>query len=281
MAADNVLGIIGCVVLADELSHVLSRDEDLHRVFILENDAGVILKDKLARYQVDAELVTLGDLERARSQDRYSVLIWMNPAGPHDDQAELRAQVRHAAERLSGSVGMCLCFYGLCRNSLWKIERMGEEAGVPMMILTDPKGHPVDDCFGANLGGKKEYLDAIVDHRGTIFVTPGYAENWQRRQNKKPIDKIVEQVENTRFVFERMGYSKIMRLENGLGDSKKFEGRVGAFARMFDLEVLSKQCRLWVFEHSYSLAKTRLAMMRPLTLAPPRIREAVLSYTPT
>jgi hypothetical protein len=275
MAAENVLGIIGCVVLADELSYVLSRDRDLYRTFIVENEAGRVLQDKLALHQVDSEMLTPDELERARSQDRYSVLIWVNPAGPHDNQAELRAMVKGAAENLNGSVGLCLCFYGLCHNSLWKIDQLGEEVGVPMMLLTDLRGEPVDDCFGANIGGKGEYLDAIVDKRGTIFVSPGYAENWQMRQSKKSIENIVEQVENMRYVFQRMEHSRVMRLDNGLGEKDKFESRVEAFAKIFDMEVASKECGLWVFEHTYSLAKKKLARMRPLTLAPLKTKEAV------
>jgi hypothetical protein len=277
MAADNVLGIIGCVVLADELSYVLSRDRDLHRTFILENEAGLILQDKLARRQVDAEMVTLDDLERARSQDRYSVLIWMNPAGSHGHQSELRSLVKRAAESLNGSVGICLCFYGLCRNSLWKIDRMGEEVGIPMMILTDLKGEPVDDCFGANIGGKKEDLDIIARNRGTIFVSPGYAENWQRRQSGKPLDRIIEQVENMRLVFEQTEYSKVMMLDNGLGERDEFEGRVEAFAKIFDLRIASRECGFGVFEHTYSLSKKKLAMLRPLSLAPLKNKVTVLS----
>jgi len=280
MAADNVLGIIGCVVLADELSYVLSRDRDLYRTFIVENEAGLVLRDKLAWHQVDAEMLTLDELDRARSQDRYSVLIWINPAGPHDNQSELRGLVKKAAQDLLGSVGLCLCFYGLCRNSLWRIDQLGEEVGVPMMILTDPWGEPVDDCFGANMGGKKKYLDAIVNNRGTIFVSPGYAENWQRRQSVKPLEKIIEQVENMRFVFERMEYSRVMKLENGLGDRSKFDSRVEAFAKIFDFSVVSRECGLGVFENTYSLAKKKLAKMRPLTLAPTRTKEVVLSYRP-
>lgn len=281
MAAENVLGIIGCIVLADELSYVLSRDRDLYKTFIVENEAGEVLQEKLARRQVEAELLGLDDLGRARHQDRYSVLIWMNPAGPHDNQEELRALVKGAAECLSGSVGMCLCFYGLCRNSLWKIERMGEEVGVPMMLLTDLRGEAVDDCFGANVGGKKEYLDAIVNNRGTIFVSPGYAENWKRRQSKKTIDKVMEQIENLSFIFHRMEYTKVMKLENGLGDVAKFEERVDAFARIFELQVMAMECGLGVFEHTYSLAKMKMAMMRPMTLAPSKNRESVASYNPS
>lgn len=263
MAAGKVLGIIGCVVLADELTYVLSRDQGLSRVFVIDNDAGRILRDKMARSQMEAVMVSPNDLDRVRSRDRYSVLIWMNPAGPHDDQAELRGVVRAAAEGMSKWVDLCLCFYGLCRNSLWRIGQMGDEVGVPMMILTDIRGRDVDDCFGANIGGKQEYLDAIVNNRGTIFVSPGYAENWQRRQNEKSLEKIIEQVENMRFVFERMGYSKVMRLENGLGDRDKFVSRVDAFSKIFDLQVVSRPCGPEVFEHTYSLAKGRLNGKRP------------------
>lgn len=265
-----MLGIVGCVVLADELSYVLSRDRDLHRTFIVENDAGLVLRDKMARRETDCEMVAVDDLERVRSQNLFSVLAWMNPAGPHDDRAELRAVVRSAAENLSSSIGLCLCFYGLCRNSLWMIDQLAEEVGVPMMVLTDVRGEQVDDCFGANIGGRKEYLDAIIDNRGTIFVSPGYAENWHRRQSRKSVDRIVEQVENLRFIFEHLEYSRIMKLENGLGDRGKFEDRINAFARMFDLDVVARKCGLEVFEHTYSLAKEKLAMMAPLPLASPR-----------
>jgi hypothetical protein len=268
MAVGNVLGVVGCVVLADELSHVLSRDQGLGQVFIVENEEGRILKDKLSRQHIEAEMLSSSDLDRASRQDHFTVLVWMNPAGPHDDQAELREIVKGGALALRDHTGLCLCFYGLCRNALWKVERLGVEIGVPMMILSDMEGKEVDDCFGANLGGKKAYLQAITHNRGTIFVSPGYAENWQRRQNKKDLTKLIEQVENMRFVFERMEYSTVMRLENGLGDHDKFTERVNNFAKIFDFEVSTRTCDLSVFEHSYSLAKACLSRLNPSALAP-------------
>ncbi len=276
MGVGNVLGVIGCVVLADELAYVLSRDRDLSRVFIVDNEGGRILKGKLASRQVEAELIDPTEMDRATMQDRFTALIWMNPAGPHDDQAELRGIVRNAAMVLKTYAALCLCFYGLCRNSLWKIGRLGEEVGVPMMILTDQDGMDVDDCFGANLGGKKAYLDSIKQNRGTIFVSPGYAENWQRRQGQKDLTKVIEQVENMRFVFERMEYSTVMRLENGLGDMGRFEEQVEGFAKIFDLKVAVKTCGLGVFEHTYSLAKAGLSNQRPRSLAPAQSRSLAL-----
>jgi hypothetical protein len=100
--------------------------------------------------------------------------------------------VENGVVALRDKVGMCLRSYGRCRNALWKIHKMGVKTGVPIMILTYLQGKDVDDCFGANMGGKKEYLDAIIHHRGTIFVSPGYAENWSWRQSQKPIDKTIE-----------------------------------------------------------------------------------------
>ena len=94
-------------------------------------------------------------------------------------------------------------------------------------------------------------------------MSPGYAENWQRRQGGKSLEKIIEQVENLRFVFARMEYSRVMRLDNGLGDRDKFLRRVDAFAKIFDLQVASRECGLGVFEHSYSIAKERLKGMSP------------------
>jgi len=270
VTAENVLGIIGCIVLADELSYVLPRDRDLYKVFIVDNEAGMVLREKLSLDRVDTELLTVNELDRARSQDRYSVLIWMNPADPDSDRAVLTAMIKEAAEALSGNVGLCLCFYGLCHNALQNIERLGEVVGLPMIMLTDLRGEPVDDCLGANLGGRKEYLEAIVNNPGTIFASPGYAENWHRMWGGRPEGGRAEGVESMRSLCKETGVSKIMRLDNGLGERTRFERRVEAFARMFGLDIVSRECGLGVFEHTYSLAKKRLAMMRPLSLAPQR-----------
>jgi hypothetical protein len=268
----NVLGVVGCIVLADELANVLSKDNHIYKVFVVDNEAGRILEDKLARYRIEPEMLRPDEFHRASVQDRYSVLIHLNNAGPHDNQDELRKIVKESVRPMVGHIGLCLCFYGLCRNSLWKIGRMGEEVGIPMMILTDAEGKEVDDCFGANIGGKKEYLNAIKENRGTIFVSPGYAENWHRRQSKKDLPRIIEQVENMRFIFERMEYTKVMKLENGLGDADKFEERVDGFSKIFGLNVVSRPCGLGVFENSYSLAKCRLTELNARSLAPLSVR---------
>lgn len=60
----DVLGIVGCVVLADELTYVLSLDRELHGTFVVVNEAGRTLMKKLARGNHDAELVPLEGLDK-------------------------------------------------------------------------------------------------------------------------------------------------------------------------------------------------------------------------
>jgi hypothetical protein len=69
---------------------------------------------------------------------------------------------------------------------------------------------------------------------------------------------IMEEVERMRFIFERTGYSKVMMLHNGLGDQVKFDERVHSFAKIFEFQVLDRDCQLEVFEHSYADAKKTL-----------------------
>ncbi len=263
MVRGKVLGVVGCVVLKDELAYVLSRDRSLKDIYLVNEEEGEYVANEWAHLLPEKRihLIELEEMKLPAEQEGFSTLIWMKPAGPHDNSEELRNTVKSAAVNIKDHVSYLLLFFGLCRNALWHAERMGQEIGKSLMILVDGQNREVDDCFGANFGGKKAYLEGIKENRGTIFVTPGYAENWTRRQERKSVDKIVEQVENMRFVFERMEYSRVLKLDNGLGDPIKFDERVRGFAKIFNFSIDSRSCPLEVFTHSYDLAKQRLSRM--------------------
>jgi hypothetical protein len=86
MAVGNVLGIVGCTVLADEIGHVLSKDSDLRKVFVVDNEGGRILEKKLTSRGLKVEVLASEDLTGIESQDENSVLIWMNMAISHDNR---------------------------------------------------------------------------------------------------------------------------------------------------------------------------------------------------
>ena len=256
----RTLGVVCCMVLADELVHVISRDDEVSRVLVVKGEEGEVLEHKLrdGPRPFDVAMVDQVKLLRMDGDEGLTVLIRVLPAGPHNNSGELRAAIERAVDEICDRCDSIFLFYGLCRNSLYKTERIADRIGKPVNLLVDTEGHPVDDCFGANIGGKRPYLNTIKENHGTIFVFPGYAENWHRRQGKKDLVKVVEQVEQMRFVFERTGYDRVMMLENGLGDHEKFSERVNGFARMFNFQVLDRQCCLDVFEHSYAEAKKAL-----------------------
>jgi len=256
----RVLGVVCCLVLADELVHVLSRDPEIKQTFVFQGEEGAIFEKKFRAAQNTSEifLVSKDDLSRVNGSPGLKALVRTLPAGPHSNSVELRATIEGAVDEIKDHCDSIFLFYGLCRNSLYKTERIADRIGKPVTILTDLEGHPVDDCFGANIGGKRPYLDAIKQHHGTIFVFPGYAENWYRRQGKKDLVMIMEEVERMRFIFEHTGYDKVMMLQNGLGDTQKFDERVHGFAQIFDFQVLDRECHLDVFEHSYEEAKKAL-----------------------
>ncbi len=270
MERGKVLGVVGCVVLKDELAYVLSQDHDLKDIYLVNEEEGPYVAKEWVHLLPEKRihLIEMEEMNKPGEKGSYSTLIWMKPAGPHDNAEELRGLVKSAALNIKDHVSYLLLFFGLCRNSLWHSERMGKEIGKPLMILVDAEGKEVDDCFGANFGGKKAYLEGIKKNRGTIFITPGYAENWTRRQEKKSLDKVVEQVENLRFVFERMDYHRVLKLDNGLGDPLKFNDRVKGFAKIFNFTIDSRPCPLEVFTHSYDLAKQRLMEGEPMHLTP-------------
>lgn len=256
----RTLGVVCCLVLVDELVHVISRDPDVTRVLVVKGEEGEILEGKMRGMSPPFEVAMVDQVKLLKldGDDGLTVLVRVLPAGPHSNSGELRAAIERAVDEIADRSDSIFLFYGLCRNSLYKTERIADRIDKPVSLLIDLEGHPVDDCFGANIGGKRPYLQAIKENHGTIFVFPGYAENWHRRQSKKDLEKLVEQVEQMRFVFERTGYNKVMMLENGLGDPEKFSHRVNGFAKMFDFQVVQRACSLDVFEHSFAEAKRAL-----------------------
>lgn len=265
MATGNVLGVVGCIVLADELSFVLSRDKDLTHTFVIDNEEGRSLSRKLADYDMEAEMIGPDEMHRVSKQDRFSVLIWMNDASMCKERLALRKTVRVAASGMAEFVGLCLCFYGRCHGALSDLDEIEEEVEVPVMILTDTEEAEVDDCFGANMGGQKEYHEALSRNQDTFFLTPGFAEEWYRRYEGVGRKEMIKNICST---FKRDGYTEMMKLDNGLGDHGLIEEELHTLSRRTGIRVINRLCGLSVFENTYSMAKRMLGEMRPRTLTP-------------
>jgi hypothetical protein len=253
----DCLGIIGCTVLQDELIHVLRRDNELKHLVIIESEVGArfVERAKPKLSHLDLETVHLSELESFRDRNGFTVILDIKTTSLHRDPDAFRKEVILTCQRMRPYVDGVLLFYGLCRNALRKMGKVSEEVGMPVTILKDALGREVDDCFGALMGGRVAYLEHMADHRGTMFIIPGYADLWYGKLGSKDVEKALEAYQNLKFVFERCGYTKLLRLDTHLCDQEEFERRVDTFARMFDMQLSSEEADLSVFDSSYAMAK--------------------------
>jgi hypothetical protein len=256
MVSGGVLAIVGCTVLQEELFHVLRRDPEISRIVLVQGEKSVDILPRLTAALPGKNVISIAekDLDKI-SREGFSVLLIMKTTSLHRNPEEFRQDVIDTAMNLKPHIGSLLLFYGLCRNALRKMSKVADEVGLPIMLLTDTEGHEVDDCFGAILGGKRKYLEQIKANHGTLFLTTGYAEHWSGKLSSKDMVSALQAYEDLRFVFDRCGYNRVIRLDTGLGDEQRFKKQVDMFVRTFDMKFETQACDLSVFEHSYELAK--------------------------
>jgi len=257
MVRGEVVGILGCTILQEELLYVLKTDPDLNNVVVIENEQSVKFLPRIRQElpNIKIHVAKMEDLDKVANLDGFSVFLMLKTTSLHRNPDEFRQEVISNCKSMKPYVTSLLLFYGLCRNAMRKMKKVSLEIGMPIMILTDMEGYEVDDCFGAVVGGKRKYLDCIKANHGTMLLITGYADHWANKLGSNDLVKAVEAYENLYFVFDHCGYNRALRMDTGLGDVDRFCKQVDVFARTFDLKLSTQRCDLEVFEHSYALAK--------------------------
>jgi hypothetical protein len=273
----TTLGVIGCLVLGDEMAHVLENDPSLRNIVIVDTEDGRAFRKKLnpvvsgqhVRIVSDGEL---GCLELSGS----SAVVWVNGASLHDDPKSLLEKLASNVHCLEGHCRSILLFYGLCRNTKYEMRRFADRFDVPVTLLIDEEGAVVDDCFAAVLGGRERYADMLRANKGAIFLTSGYAEHWARKQEGQDLVAMTQWFENSQLLFGTLGYNKVVVLDHGLGDQEEFRERARSFASIFDLKLETARCDTNVFERSYCMAWSKASAVTP---AEDPMEESTLSRT--
>jgi|GEM_PF-2190771 hypothetical protein len=255
MPPKGTMGIVGCYGLSDQILHLIEEDEHIRTLFLVANEEGKQFARKAKERSSHVEPVMVDqNAIRAKGKEGFSVLLWLNSEGLHDGR-DIDRHHREILSRIAGHVDSVLFCYGLCRSPEQRLIELKDEASVPMTFLTDLDGEIVDDCFAAVIGGKRDYLEHIMGHKHTLLATSGYAESWRRKRERADLTSLVEEVEGLRYMFETLGYHKLLKLDDYINDGGRFDEDVRAFSQLFDLELEVKQCHSRVFEHSYALAK--------------------------
>ncbi len=290
-----VLGIIACRALEDELAHVLSEDEGVRNIIIINSLDCFGLSRKLRSKNRPHLIASWEDIpEMLNGVVRTSsgmlngllrpLLGWFRPnsllgkadgAGGeivivvnvlkialHIDNKLLRAEVCKNIDAMSQFSDSILLFYGRCGNALQEIE-VPQSKHCPLSFLTDDSGERVDDCIAAALGGNRQYAEALSSHQGVgFFLTPVWASGLDYIDNEARRYAIEHHLKPKSFgdFLVELGYSKIAMLDTGLKFISDFEveSKVNWFAGLYKFEVIKLLGNAKVAERCYRQAKDSL-----------------------
>jgi hypothetical protein len=267
--------MVGCLVLGDEMAHVLENDPAVQNILIVDTDEGRVFRKKLDSEDSRRHIMMVRDDELERLDlSGPSIVVWVNDANLHDDPRGMLEKLASNVHSLEGHCGSVLVFYGLCRNTRYEMKRFSEAFEIPVTLLTDEDGEVVDDCFAAVLGGRDRYASMLRARDKAILLTPGYAEHWAMKLECHGLEAMIQHYESYQLLFETLGYNKVMVLDNGLGDREALRERARLFAAVFDMTIDTARCDINVFERSYQMAWSKMLVPTPVRESE---REAVLS----
>ena len=264
MSNGQVLGIIGCPILEDELVHAVRNDASNSRLIVVKGEDSENLVRKLRALEAHPPLEVIeADKVPSVTSDGLTVLVIMKPMALHEDPETLRSEVLATAGLMAPVCRSILLFYGLCGNAFRDVGSISAAVGTPVTIISDDQERPVDDCIAAVLGGTEGYLRLLKRYPGVFYLTPGWAENWRTMMTKMELTRGIDgdDLGTIKWMFELAGYKLALKIQTGLGDQEGFDDRIDEFIEVFGFqrkELESEMVTLDCIERSYAEAKSRL-----------------------
>ena len=263
MNGPNVLGIVGCQVLEDEMAYVVATDSDADQILIIDSTAQKTIAEKIQRMAPKKKVKCIDEtcaIKEFQMPPGMSIILWLKPIGLHQSPPLLREEVLKAINRIEPLTRSILIFYGQCGNAFRSLEMITAGSRVPITILKDGDGSMIDDCFGTELGGKEEYRNFLISQKGPAYVlNTMWAANWRTFMQDVQMLHDPNNVEEAKEVFKYMDYKSAIGLNTGLGDPDAFEHQLQEFASIFDLEMEHHRATLKIVERSYNEAKRFLS----------------------
>jgi hypothetical protein len=256
-----VLGVITCEILELEFGHLLSTDEDLGRVTVLQDERSSRLFSTLEQSRD-------GHLRRISSLDEFTpargshpeALVRVLEVGLHIWPKKLREALLEASQEMSQHVDALLLGYGLCGNALEAPEELLSDIGVPVFIPMDAD-HPVDDCVGMLIGGRERYYAEQCKVAGTFFFTPGWSSHWRRLLDREMGGV---NVDIARRMFEH--YERALLISNPVMSDGDMQQEIEEFVEMFGFRIETCGGTLDILKGAWQAAKD--SVQRPQEATP-------------
>ncbi|NYT11857.1 MAG: DUF1638 domain-containing protein [Methanomassiliicoccales archaeon] len=260
MEENGTLAIIGCLLMEDEMVHVITHDSSIKSVLVIENEVNDSILSKLndGLEGVPIGLLNEDELQSLPKNDGFSILVWMKDMALHESPEILKKDMIETIRKLRGTCDAAMLFYGLCGNALKDIGGLSKEAGMPVTILRDSRGEIVDDCIAAVIGGREAYQKIVSRDLGVFFLTPMWAEVWREMAVRTRVVPPGYDISLYKMVLQSSGYTKVIKIDTGLNDAEKFEDQAVEFAEIFELEKVDMNGDLDLVKESYEKAKATI-----------------------
>ena len=286
-----VLSIVVCRMLEDEVAHLLSADEQIRELILVDGIESIRLSAKLKALGRPHILLGLPQIARNLGQKSWisnlqpglfsrwmarlrpsrlgksNLVVVVSPLriGLHVSLEHLRTAVYKEIRQLAVFSDGILIFYGRCGNSLTDVEKDLFDLPCPLYFLNDEQGERIDDCIAAALGGNEIYSRTLAEHQDVaLFMTPMWASNWKAMGEETAPDKR----RDLGAMLRGTGMTKVARIDTGLLFEPGFVEKVDSFAREFGLQRIELPGKASVAKGSYERAKSRLLAARPGSACP-------------
>jgi hypothetical protein len=248
-----ILGILTCEILELEFAHLLNTDEDISRITVLENSRSVRMLEALeSTGSVNPNRIFALESFAPDPKSSLEVLVNVLELGLHNRKKLLQEGLVEAACEMGSRVDALLLGYGLCGNALEKPDELLSDAGVPIFIPLD-EDHPVDDCVGLIIGGRRAYYEEQCKVAGTFFMIPGWTRHWQRIFDKEFGNLSLDMA---RRLFKN--YERSLLISTPIMSNETMQQNSNKFNTLFGLREEIRQGTLDILIDSWNSAKTFL-----------------------
>lgn len=255
-----VMSIIGCRMFEDEIIYLIENDPEIQEVLVVENEDCASITRKLADEGISHKVLPFEEILRKpepTEEKGFVLIIYILELALHAIPENLKKTVYSKVELLAPNSDGILLFYGLCGNVLGKVEEDFKALNCKVCILKEENGEIIDDCIGAVLGGRGQYLKALKSCKGvgTFFLTPMWATNWREMVRTAGLSQNPDDISMSKFVFDYAGYKRVARVNTGNSYEKSFEASVIEFSTLFDFEIIDLEGTMELVESCYTKTK--------------------------
>jgi hypothetical protein len=121
----TALGIVGCRIFEDEITHVLAKDPDIDRIYIIEHEENNGLLHKLEYEGLEPAVLPFYEIKAdLKCSNKFNVIVQLQGIGLHVDPAELKSKTYANVDFMSRLVDGILLFYGSCGQAFSRMQRL-------------------------------------------------------------------------------------------------------------------------------------------------------------